>query len=195
MKLLSEMGKYATVVVDPPWPVVQGAGMSDSWHGPQYDTMCLTDIAQLPITDVCANDSRIFLWVVNRFMPDAYRILDGWGATYNGTMTWVKTAGVKFPGNPSFNSEWCLVGKYGKPKWQETDGFRMANIWKRSGHSRKPEGFYDLLRRVTPGPRLDIFGRRRIAGFDSWGNEAPDGPALPDHYQQVLTLDIPQPYR
>ena len=38
----------------------------------------------------------------------------------------------------------------------------------------------------TPGPRLDIFGRRRIAGFKSWGNEASsEGEPPPDHYQQV----------
>ena len=49
----------------------------------------------------------------------------------------------------------------------------LANYWMALGPAKLP-GFYDLLRRATPGPRLDVFGRRRIAGFDSWGNEATD---------------------
>ena len=102
-------------------------------------------------------------------------------------MTWHKTGGFQLPDGPSFNAEWSVVGRKGKPQFQDTKAFNTANYCPRaSGHSAKPEGFYDLLRRVTPRPRLDIFGRRRIAGFTSWGNEAPEGPALPDHYQQVL---------
>ena len=62
----------------------------------------------------------------------------------------------------------------------------MAARWK---HSVKPEGFYDMLRRVTEGPRLDIFGRRGISGFTSWGNEAPSEPATPDVYQDVLNIE------
>ena len=85
-----------------------------------------------------------------------------------------------------FNTEYIVVGRRGSPKWLDTKSFRTGNYWPRGVHSEKPEGFYDLLRRVTPGPRLDIFGRRRIAGFESWGNEAPEGPPLPDHYQTVF---------
>ena len=78
------------------------------------------------------------------------------------------------------------MGACGKPYFLDTKGFNMAKSWPRKEHSVKPVGFYDLLRRVTPGPRLDVFGRRRIAGFTSWGNEAPEGEPLSDRYQTVM---------
>ena len=38
-------------------------------------------------------------------------------------------------------------------------------------HSRKPDEFYDLVREVSPGPRIDVFSREKREGFDQWGNE------------------------
>ena len=56
------------------------------------------------------------------------------------------------------------------------------------GTAAKPKGFYDLLRAGNARAALWISsGRRRIAGFTSWGNEAPEGEPEPDHYQMVLT--------
>lgn len=189
MKLLSEMGRYATVVIDPPWPVkpfeFKRSGLSLS-NNIDYPTVPLEAIGEMPVADVLADDALVFCWTVNRFLPYSFNIMGEWGLAYAYTMTWVKPGGVQVPGSPQFNAEWCIVGRKGRPQYRETKAFSTANHWPRGAHSEKPDGFYDLLRRVTPGPRLDIFGRRRIAGFDSWGNEAPDGPALPDHYQQVL---------
>ena len=188
MKPLEEMGKFATVVIDPPWPVAAGNGSASNGYssGLLYDLMPLSELAELPVSDTLADDALLFCWTVNRFVGESIQLLQEWGANYWFTMTWVKGGGPQLPNQPQFNAEWCVVGRKGKPQFQDIRAFNAANYWPRSGDSRKPEGFYDLLRRVTPGPRLDIFGRRRIAGFESWGNEAPEGPALPDHYQMVL---------
>ena len=186
MKSLEEMGQYATVVIDPPWPLAPFGPQKATDFGLDYPTLTLADIAALPVGAVCAPDSRLFLWTVNKFLPMVFDLLCGWDIQYTLTMAWVKAGGVKSPVSPMFNAEWIVVGKRGSPKWTDTKAFKTANSWPRGDHSVKPEGFYDLLRRVTPGPRLDVFGRRRIAGFDSWGDQAPEGSAPPDHYQEVL---------
>lgn len=46
--------------------------------------------------------------------------------------------------------------------------------WPRMGHShsRKPEAFLDLVERVSPAPRLEMFARRNRLGWDTWGSES-----------------------
>ena len=52
-----------------------------------------------------------------------------------------------------------------------TKAFKTVLRGERREHSRKPAEFYDLLLRVSPEPRLDIFSRENHDGFDAWGNE------------------------
>ena len=191
MKPLQEMGKFATVVVDPPWDPEdsmrwKSGGLRGSGVYDQYATMGFAELEGLPIPCILEEDAWVFCWTTNKYLPRTPVLLEAWGCSYAFTMTWIKNGGIQMPLTPQFNAEWCVVGRKGKPKFLDTKAFNTANYWPRGGHSEKPEGFYDLLRRVTPAPRLDVFGRRRIAGFTSWGNEAPEGEPLPDHYQQVL---------
>lgn len=194
MKPLEDMGKFATVVIDPPWDMpmsgfsqrrVNSASGQLATELP-YAALSITDLSSVPVDAVLDDDARLFCWTVNRLLPVAFDLLVGWGVQYSYTMVWHKSGGIQTPVSPCFNAEYILVGKRGTPSYLNTKAFSVANYWPRGAHSEKPEGFYDLLRRVTPGPRLDIFGRRRIAGFQSWGNEAPEGEPGPDHYQGVL---------
>ena len=188
MKTLEEMGKFQTVVVDPPWdlPWATAGVRGHGYDSTPYSTLTIDQLADLPIPAVLEKDSLLFCWTTNRMLPCTFPLLSEWSVNYWFTIVWNKAGGPQGKGMPAYNGEYCVVAKRGDPAFLDTKAFHTVNFWPRSEHSAKPEGFYDLLRRVTPGPRLDVFGRRRIAGFTSWGNEAPEGEPRPDHYQQVL---------
>lgn len=173
-KSLGRMGAYATVVIDPPWP---NAKMKMQGHGGStfewYEKLTIPQIRDLPIPKVLADDAFVFLWTIQRFLPDAFDLFKAWGVRYRFTMTWHKSGGPSPLGLPTYNAEFVLVGDVGKPQFVETKAFAVSNDWPRQAHSQKPDGFYDLLRRVTVEPRLDVFARREIEGFKAWGNEAP----------------------
>ena len=44
-------------------------------------------------------------------------------------------------------------------------------------HSAKPDHLYRIAERISPGPRIELFARRRRAGWEAWGNQAPETPA------------------
>ena len=193
MHPLEDMGRFKTVVIDPPWPIKPRGSLSARktsggtfQNHLTYAAMSIQEIANFPLPSVLEEHAFVFCWTVNKFIPQAFEVMLSWGMKYQCTIIWHKQGGPQYPGNPCYNAEWCIVGRKGNPQFLDTKSFALANNWPRGAHSAKPEGFYDLLRRVTPAPRLDVFGRRRIAGFQSWGDEAPEGEALPDHYQEVL---------
>lgn len=43
--------------------------------------------------------------------------------------------------------------------------------WPRGKHSKKPEAFQDIVERVSPGPYLELFARRKRTGWHAWGDE------------------------
>ena len=171
--------RYRTVVIDPPWPLRKtGARKSrpnQVGHGDLgYSMMSLDEIKSMDILSVTEEDAFVFLWTTQRFLRDAFDILDGWGFRYRFTMVWHKPTGAKPFNHPISNAEFILVGVSGSPKFvSEKQFFAVLNA-KASGHSVKPEAFYELLRRVCPGPRLDMFARRHIDGFDAWGDQVPE---------------------
>jgi N6-adenosine-specific RNA methylase IME4 len=41
--------------------------------------------------------------------------------------------------------------------------------WKRGQHSQKPPAALDMIERVSPAPRVELFARAQRLGWDSWG--------------------------
>jgi len=48
-------------------------------------------------------------------------------------------------------------------------------------HSHKPEEQYAIIERVSPGPYLELFARRRQPGWDAWGNEIESDIVIPGY--------------
>lgn len=161
---------YQTVVIDPPWPV--GFPIRDTTPnqvGLAYPTMTMEEIAALEMP--LAERGHVYLWTTQKFLPHCFDLLEAWGVKYIFTMTWHKAGGFQPFGLPQYNSEFVVFGRRGGLEFLDTKAFPTCFQAPRREHSRKPDEFYDLVRRVSPGPRIDMFSREKREGFDVWGVE------------------------
>ena len=62
----------------------------------------------------------------------------------------------------------------GQPRRIHAD-VRQAIVEPRREHSRNPDEIHDRIERLVAGPYLEMFARRRRAGWTVWGNEIPRG--------------------
>lgn len=161
---------YSTIVADPPWPSMHQRSTNHRGKPEKhYRTMTVDAIANLPVSDLAAPDAHLWVWAVNRLMGQAYEVVEAWGFTPMGLLTWCKPG----PGMGYYirnNTEHVIFATRGKPMVPTTALMSSWHQWPRQEHSVKPPAFLDLVEQVSPGPYVELFARAPLLGWDSWGH-------------------------
>jgi N6-adenosine-specific RNA methylase IME4 len=192
-------GHFKAIYADPPWRFQtwdgrkfsggnqvreDGSAIAGGSRGTPYDTMTIDEIAALPVADLCAHSSVLFMWATWPTLPDALKLIDAWGFTYKTCgFDWMKADGRQpdmFAENVPVqvgmgywtraNSEPCLLATRGKPTRINAD-VRMGIIEPRREHSRKPDCVPARIERLVEGPYLELFARTQRPGWTVWGNQ------------------------
>lgn len=169
-------GGFRTILVDPPWPAQGGER--------HYRTMSLERIMGLPVAELAAPDAHLWLWTTNALLPRAYEVARAWGFTVRSPLTWVKfRLGLSGPSQLRNATEHLLFCTRGRAPV----GFRSQPTWFNAPvaeHSRKPAEQFAIIERVSPGPYLELFARRRPesrADWAVWGDEVVSDVRLPGY--------------
>ncbi len=166
------IGQYQVIVVDPPWPMEKiERDVAPNQVAFAYPTMSERELTQFDVAALAADDCHLFCWTTHKFLPMAFKLLGVWGFRYVCSMVWHKAGGFQPFNLPQYNCEFVLYARRGSPEFIDTKAFPCCFKAPRREHSRKPDLFYDMIRRVTDSPRIDVFSREARDGFDQFGNE------------------------
>ena len=162
-------GKYQVIYADPPWEY-ENSGY-DNAAASLYPTMPLEDICALPVRTLATSASVLFLWATNPLLPEALRVMAEWGFEYKTNIAWVKDRGRGMGWFLKSKHELLLIG-VGAQTPQPVERPDSAQEFDRGKvHSRKPEEFREMIERMYPGNKIELFARVKRAGWDTWGNE------------------------
>lgn len=168
--------KYAIIYADPPWSYRnKGTRAAADKH---YTTMSIEDIKALPVADIADEDCVLFLWATFPCLPEALEVIREWEFTYKTlAFCWVKR-NRKSPGWfwglgnwTRSNPEICLLAVKGHPQRVSASVHSVieAPVGRHSGKPKEArERIVELLGDV---PRIELFARERVPGWDAWGDE------------------------
>jgi N6-adenosine-specific RNA methylase IME4 len=176
--------RFATILADPPWQFTNKTGKVAPEHKrlARYGTMKLDEIMALPVAQLAAPTSHLYLWCPNAMLPEGLAVLKAWGFNYKSNIVWHKIRkdggsdgrGVGF----YFRNvtELILFGVHGKNARTLAPGRRQVNLLatRKREHSRKPDEQYKIIEACSPGPFLELFARGKRNGWATWGNQADD---------------------
>ena len=186
---------YKAIVADPPWHFrARTALQVGNWTSRRdaekhYAVMGLDDIKAMPVRDLAAKDSHLFIWTTGPCLRQTFEVIEAWGFRYSAVaFTWIKfkrshdsmqlrvvpTAEsdlhVGLGLTTRKNAEFCLLARRGNAR-REAKNVREIIMSPVREHSRKPDEAYERVRRYCAGPYLELFAREARDRFDAWGNE------------------------
>lgn len=190
---------YQTILLDPPWPE-HGGGQSKRGADRHYSLLRLSDIGKTILRSGVFHPDpsgcHLWLWTTKSHLPAGLALIEELGFRYVSMAVWVKMIDdVPDPQNGQSLSSIDVaraylqigLGQYLRGSHETllfaTLGQAMVPspadrgpdviFAERTVHSRKPVEAYELIERVSPGPRLEMFARSSRPGWDAWGDEAP----------------------
>lgn len=188
--------KYNIIYLDPPWTYKDKAHAGERGVEYKYPTMTLKDIQSLPIEKLADKNCFLFCWATMPLLDTIFETIKCWGFKYktNG-FVWIKTNKKKkdsiFWGGGSYtraNNELCLLAVKGKPKVvsHSVHSVIMSPIRK---HSEKPPEARDRIVELCGDiPRIELFARHKILGWDCLGNDV-DGRDIRESILDQINLE------
>jgi len=89
--------RFRILYVDPPWEFkdkITGGILASGKRSAnsQYLCMSLEDLCALPVKDIAARNSMLFLWTPNSHVKKAIQVVesDSWGFKYKTNVAWTK---------------------------------------------------------------------------------------------------------
>src|SRR2546425_2092624 len=174
--------KFGTILADPPWRFSNRTGKMAPEHRrlTRYSTMTQQDILELPVTQVAAEKSHLYLWVPNALILEGLEVMKRWGFTYKTQLVWFKVRKDAGPDRRGVGfyfrnvTELVLFGVRGSLRTRSA-GRREPNIVvsRKREHSRKPDELYEIIERCSPEPYLELFARHVRPGWYQWGDDVP----------------------
>lgn len=164
-------GLFRCVCADPPWRYDDdNCSGAAEWH---YPTMSIKQLQDLGVGKLAHEDGcHLWLWTTWPMIRDCapLPVLTAWGFRWVGEIVWLKPGmGVGRWLRPS--TEILILAVKGNLPLLRADQ-RGHYEAPRGRHSEKPGAFYELIESLTPGPRIELFARKRREGWSRHGHEA-----------------------
>lgn len=174
--------KFATIYADPPWRFQNRTGKvaPENKKLNRYETMDLEAIKSMPVSEIAANKSHLYLWVPNALLPEGLEVMKAWGFEYKGNIVWEKVRKDGMPDGRGVGfyfrnvTELLLFGIKGDNNRTLAPARSQVNLIRtmKREHSRKPDEIIPIIEACSPGPFIELFARGDREGWAMWGNQA-----------------------
>jgi len=173
--------KYKIIYADPPWKYNDKLDLQGEGAELHYKTMSVEDICKLPVKEIIDKDCILFMWVTMPMLEVGFKVIESWGFKYKTcAFVWIKTnpkSNTIFKGIGRWvmgNAELCLLATKGKPQ-RIVKNISQVVMAHKNKHSRKPDEVRNrIIRLMGDLPRIELFARQKVEGWDAWGNEVPN---------------------
>lgn len=172
------MNKFNIIYADPAWSYRDKCHAGERGAGYKYPCLDTEGICCLPIPSIAADDCALFIWGTFPMIHDCLKVIDAWGFAYKtAAFVWVKTnekSDTDFFGMGNWtraNAEVCFLATRGKPK-RISASVRQVIRRPIMEHSKKPPEIRErIVELMGELPRVELFAREVVDGWDAWGNE------------------------
>lgn len=176
--------RYRVIYADPAWQFSNrntGGNMNSSAEA-KYTVTSISDMKAMPVAGLADDNCLLVMWWVGAMPQEAIDLCRAWGfrlVNMNG-FVWRKLTkrGLPFFGmghTTRAGAECALIGVKGKVgELIEIRSVRSVITAKVGRHSEKPREVREAIELMCGDvPRIELFAREAINGWDCWGDQAP----------------------